>query len=809
MEPRHQAVTPERRFNSLPANARWYVALVVVAGAATVLESAHQLWADPISWDWIILALLTLLSGSATVRLPGASATISISETFVFTSVLLFGPAAGTLTVALDALVISAWAHRQGHPLYKAVFNVCALPLSIWLASQAFFLFAGISPLYATAGPIDTKALIAPLLAFTLVYFALNSWIITFAISLEKRLHAFGVWRSHFSWLSVNYAGGASIAWLLVSYTRSVDYTYILVILPLLIVLYLTYYLSMRRVEDANRHLTELNTLYISTIETLAMAIDAKDQITHGHIRRVQTYAVALAKELGVTDAHLIKAVEAAALLHDMGKLAVPEYILNKPGPLTPTEFEKMKLHASVGADILSAIQFPYPVVPIVRHHHENWDGRGYPDGLVGTDIPIGARILAVVDCYDALTSDRPYRPRLDDEEAMRILLERRGKMYDPLVVDTFARVHNQVEVPLLESGGAYLAITEAAAAISYDSSQTSPPGLEDIAASTGEMLTLFELARSLSSPRDLADLGDLIVKHLRRLIPCSLCVFFVYDEHADEIVATHVTGEHAALLTGLRIALGQRLSGWVAANRHTIRNSDPSLDLGDAARAFSPRPRSCLSTHLACGSSLVGVITLYSTRADAFNAEHQRILEIVSAQVAPAIKAASSGTHLRPEGLEHSSLDLLEIADVKRTLGQHDGGHLPQPTSLIVVDMLQGALTQDSGETGSADALVRLTSSLKQVVRSADIVFRLGPNEVGVVLLKTSPETSGEIVERIRRERARLPDDLRLGARIFCATAPEDGTSLESLLMTIRRRRLTSDSSNRNRPHAPTDSIH
>jgi putative nucleotidyltransferase with HDIG domain len=178
----------------------------------------------------------------------------------------------------------------------------------------------------------------------------------------------------------------------------------------------------MSRIEDANKHVAELNRLYLSTIETFAMAIDAKDQVTHGHIRRVQQHAMSLAKEIGVRDEHLLKAIEAAALLHDMGKLAVPEYILNKPGKLTETEFAKMKLHAGVGADILSAVDFPYPVVPIVRHHHENWDGSGYPAGLKGTAIPIGARILPVVDCFDALPSDRPYRPRLADDEAMKIV---------------------------------------------------------------------------------------------------------------------------------------------------------------------------------------------------------------------------------------------------------------------------------------------------------------------------------------------------------------------------------------------------
>src|SRR6185295_318478 len=244
-----------------------------------------------------------------------------------------------------------------------------------------------------------------------------------------------------------------SVAALIVTYTHEIDISTLAIIVPLLIVSYLTFRTAMGRVEDSNKHLSDLNRLHLSTIETLAMAIDAKDQVTHGHIRRVQAYAVGLARQMGVSDEKLIKAIEAAALLHDMGKLAVPEHILTKPGKLTAAEFEKMKLHASVGADILSAIDFPYPVVPIVRHHHENWNGTGYPAGLKATDIPIGARILSVVDCFDALTSDRPYRPKLSDEAAVQILLERRGSMYDPIVVDTFIRVYKGIARQLTPAG--------------------------------------------------------------------------------------------------------------------------------------------------------------------------------------------------------------------------------------------------------------------------------------------------------------------------------------------------------------------
>src|SRR5262245_16338561 len=201
-----------QRLSDLTRRARIYVTLICLAGAATVIESFRDLTVHPVGWRWTILALLTLVSGSATVRLPSLPATISVSETFVFTSVLLFGSSAGTLTVALDALVISFWSYRRGHPTYKILFNVCALPLTIWTASHLFFLLAGIAPLVRDPKPIQIRDLLWPLLAFTILYFALNSWIITFAIALERNLPPLRIWRKDFLWLSLNYFGGASVA---------------------------------------------------------------------------------------------------------------------------------------------------------------------------------------------------------------------------------------------------------------------------------------------------------------------------------------------------------------------------------------------------------------------------------------------------------------------------------------------------------------------------------------------------------------------------------------------------------------------
>jgi putative nucleotidyltransferase with HDIG domain len=410
-----------------------FVSTIVVVGGAALALSLYELYSDPISSEWMLLAGLTLLSFFFAVKVPGIPAKISVSETFVFTSVLLFGTAAATVTVALDALIMSGWRHRR-EPL-KVLFNTTEPALSIFVASHLFFLIIK-EPL--RIHPRDAGSLLIPILVLSLTYFFLNSTLTAAAISLQSGKRVVAVLRGHLLWLVLNYLGGASVALLIVNNSTTVNITTISIVLPLLLITYLTFKSAMGRIEDANNHVTQLNRMYMSTIETLAMAVDAKDQVTHGHIRRVQEHSVDLARHMGVDDENLIKAIEAASLLHDMGKLAVPEHILNKPGKLSVAEFEIMKTHSSVGADILAAIDFPYPVVPIVRHHHENWNGSGYPDGLSGTDIPIGARILAVVDCFDALTSDRPYRARLPVGEAIEILSARRGSMYDPLVVDAF-----------------------------------------------------------------------------------------------------------------------------------------------------------------------------------------------------------------------------------------------------------------------------------------------------------------------------------------------------------------------------------
>ena len=560
---------------------------VAVLGQLIAGHSLLQLVLHPVRYEWFVLAALTLLSGTFTVKIPRLRARLSVSESFVFASVLMFGPAAGTVTSLLDVLIISLRLGHYGREPFRVIFNASVAGMSTWVGGHVLFAVTGIEPFSVRQTPL--ALILLPLAAFTAIYFLLNSWLVTMALALERDERPGPIWRKNFLWLSLNYFGSASVAALLVFYTPVVDLTTMGLIIPLLVITYLTFRTSLGRIEDAHRHVHEVDRLYLSTIETLAMAIDAKDQVTHGHIRRVQQFALGLAEALGVKDESQMKALEAAALLHDTGKLVVPEHILNKPGRLTPGEFDKMKRHASAGAEILSAIRFPYPVVPIVRHHHENWDGTGYPDGLKGTQIPLGARILQVVDCFDALTSDRPYRRQLPDDEALAILMERRGTMYDPLIVDTFAAVKDK------------LAAATADTTSQLDQVLVTPQSLEPTRQPNFQ--TVIQGAK-------VAKAVQAAIQSTIEATGARLAVFFVRNPRSDELVSV-VASSRENNSHSFSMPVGSRVSGWVAANGRTIVNADAALDLPDEA-GLNGLSR-CLCVPIISGTDVLGVLSIYS----------------------------------------------------------------------------------------------------------------------------------------------------------------------------------------------------
>ncbi|MFN8060801.1 MAG: HD domain-containing protein [Vicinamibacterales bacterium] len=774
--PSHDAMA----VGTLPRSARLFVAAVAVAGALVLPWAGLTLWLTHPSLTWLLLALLTIVSSSFPLRAPGVAASLSLSEALVFTSILTFGPAPAIVTVALDGLTLSL--KQSEVKLERVLFNVTQPAVSLWLA---YWAFSSIVPHYTFDGsPQDVVRVLVGLIVLASTTFLATSGFNAMVVALSMKRPFWSTW-AQLRWVALNYFAGVSLASLLTQRAESLNLVALGLLAPLLGVFYLTFSNWVARTEEAREHLDRLNKLYLSTIETLAMAIDAKDQITHGHIRRVQLLATGLAKRLGIEDAAELKAIEAAALLHDMGKLAIPEHILNKPGKLSAAEFEQMKQHASIGADILSRIDFPYPVVPIVRHHHEWWNGGGYPDGIVGATIPIGARILSVVDCYDALTSDRPYRRALTDEQAFEILYERRGSMYDPLVVDMFAKVY----LDILPSRDEVAALHASLGELRLDAvpKADAPARAPEPQADEGARMFLARLHR-LASASAVGEVTSQVAADLMAQTPARLVAFFLYEHATDTLLASFAFGQEASHVRGLRVAMGERLSGWVAANKRTICNSDAALDLAALERPMSASLRSALGAPLVADGQLVGVVTLYAEPLNGFADAHQRLLE----HALPTLARLLSGV------LELEMVQKATQADVVLALPSVEAAlDLSASAAIASTAAMTVTLMSTGSDTSTPVAMPPdVVATLQRHLRPEDRLLRCGTSEVVAMLEELTPAQSVRVVERLRDrlllalQACGLDATRSLGIGL---AASREATTLGDML-DLARRRATAD---------------
>ncbi|HXI91115.1 MAG TPA: HD-GYP domain-containing protein, partial [Blastocatellia bacterium] len=413
--------------------ARIYWWVITLAGACVLGWALEGLLGLNRSQLLAVLALATIvyLAGLFPIRVPSTQVSITPNDIFIFLTALFLGPAPATLIAVTDAFAASwrtsrRWTSRIGGP---ALMSIAA-----FLSTSLFQRTLGWLNSYQL---LTTATLLAALLMFAIIYFILNSSLLVALQSLKKRTQPFKLWRDNYAWTSLTYIASASAAGLI--YLAMIQYGMALLLAagPLVAIIFATCHLYFKQSDERAKATERISRLHLATVEALATAIDAKDEITHDHVYRVQVYACGLARHFGLSEPE-IEALKAGALLHDVGKIAVPDYILNKPGKLTAAEFEKMKIHTVVGAQILERVNFPYPVVPIVRHHHERWDGRGYPDGLKGDLIPLTARILTVADCFDAVREDRQYRKGMSRDEACQFLSGNAAAQFDPNVVEAF-----------------------------------------------------------------------------------------------------------------------------------------------------------------------------------------------------------------------------------------------------------------------------------------------------------------------------------------------------------------------------------
>ena len=757
-------------------------------------------------------ATLAVLAACFRVSLPTITGTLTINFLFILVGIVELSLSETLFIASLMTGLQCALAQDRRPTWLKGLFNVAVVSIAT-IATYAVYA----NPYFANSDISPTVLLVTA--AFVL--YVMTTLPVAMAIALTERQSVVRTWRECSLWSGPYYLAGAAVAILFTTTTRMLGWQMALLIMPVLYLITRSYQLYMGRLEDGRKHTEQMAELHLRTIEALALAIEAKDTTTHDHLQRVQVYAVEIAKELNLPFEE-IEALRAAALLHDIGKLAVPEHIISKPGKLTPEEFEKMKIHPIVGAEIVEQAQFPYPVAPIIRSHHEKWNGEGYPDGLKGTDIPIGARILAAVDCLDALATDRQYRRGLPLEEALDIVRQESGRSFDPTVVAVLAancvelerkakirrparvRLSTSIRVERGAAPAAGFAEEGVTPPLSPQAAERQPLDfLTSIAAARQEVQALFELSQNLGSSLSLNETLSVLAHRLKRMIPYdSMAIYFARD---GKLFPEFVTGENFRLFSALEIPIGQGLSGWVAENRKPILNGNPSVEpgyLNDPSK-FSTL-RAALAVPLETDSRVVGVLALYAAARDSFTADHLRVLLAISSKLSHSIEnalkyqlAETTATTDYLTGLPNArSLFIQMDAEFHRC--RRTGTTL----EILVCDLNGFKLVNDRfGHLEGNRVLKEFATLLKETCRDSDYVARMGGDEFVVLIPGLPPAAIAQRITQFsqlaQQASYTVCGERSLSVSIGSACFPSDGEDTEQIVALADQRMYAAKAAN------------
>lgn len=777
--------------------------------------------------SWMVLIVLTIAASRFTVLVTNTDGVPcyrkSIADGFVFLAVILYAvpPAKVFGPAVLLAALVGVFSTYKLSTHRQIVFTTGMAVISTFVSASLYGvlvnLFAGSIEVVPDSG-LPLTLLLVPLFALAVLQYSLNTVATTWFLSIDAGKFKLIPSPESVVWtLTTQLAGAASAVLFYVSILHR-DISYGLLGLLISSLAHFLYLFNERRLTEVRRaeaerrrHVEEMATIHMNTIESLAIAIDAKDQTTHGHVRRTQIYATQMGKLFSVTESE-VQALLAGALLHDIGKLAVPEYILNKPGKLTEAEFAKMKIHPTVGGDILRRVNFPYPVEDIVRYHHEKWDGSGYPKGLRGEAIPLVARIISVVDFYDATRCDRPYRKGMKREESLALLRSMVGTAFDPQVVDKFTQhveefdalidredIQEQVasETPSVDNETK----TKPDAGLASDilgtpDDQTS--GFRSITEAQREVFALHEIAQTIGSSLNLSDTVTLVANKLRSIVPFDSCIIFVVDERSGKAIAVHAAGEDTELFSRRRMNVGEGITGWVVANARSMCNASPELDLVGIPEEVVKQYRGVLVSPLVREDGAFGAITLYSKSRTSYSTEHVRLLESVCQHASSALNNALTYEKTRESALIDPLTELPNARGFYMTLEQRIAECQrmnKEPLAVLCMDIDDFKVINDKyGHSIGDRLLASVAGVLRRELRQMDIITRYAGDEFVAIMPMASSAMAASVAERARNAveeqlfSVRTGTMIGLGLSVGFASFPEDGETTEELLTTAAR---------------------
>ncbi|MFN2453943.1 MAG: diguanylate cyclase [Pyrinomonadaceae bacterium] len=772
---------------------------------------------------WLGLLLLTIAAGSFTVPVTDANGVRrsqkSVADAFIFLAVMMYAaaPAGGAGPATVLAALVGFLSSRQSADRRVTIFTTGAAVISTFVAATLYGWFVHV--LAGNAEVVSFDKLILPLCLMALVQYFLST-LATAAFTAFESGQRLTFSRDSLIWTSMTQIAGAAAAALFYSTLLGGGYTFVFVGVLIVGLVHLLYRFNEQHLEEVrraeaekSRHVQEMADLHMNTIESLAIAIDAKDQTTHGHVRRTQIYATEMGKILGVKGTEL-QALVAGALLHDIGKLAVPEYILNKPGKLTESEFAKMKIHTTVGGDILKRVGFPYPVEDIVRHHHERWDGKGYPSGQKGTGIPLVARIIAVVDFYDATRCDRPYRKGMTREESLDLLTKMANTSFDPKIVETFvkhveefdnliASSDIQEQVASEDDGYGTNARPDAGLASDTLGAPDEDAGFRSISEAQREVFALHEIAQTIGSSLNMQDTVTLIANKLRAIVPFDTCVIFLVDEKTGKAYPAHVAGEHVEIFGKRRMSIGDGITGWVIANARSMCNTSPELDLVGVPEDIMQSIRGVLVSPLIREDGSFGAITLYSKSIKSYTTEHVRLLESVAQHASSALNNAMTFERTKESALSDPLTDLPNARAFYLTLEQRiaECQRLNrEPMTIISLDLDDFKKVNDAfGHAVGDRMLASVADVIKKQLRQMDILARYAGDEFVAIMPMAAGDMANMVAARIRtaveshKFTVRTGRTAEVGISIGIACFPDDGETAEQLL-TIADRNMQRD---------------